>query len=272
MRYQSSIIEFGLPVLLLLPLAGCSTSSWVNGDDVATSDMDATITVSAGSSSETEVRAYAQDISVTSNDVYVDLGDEYFRASAAGDVADLDFNGDLFDQVGDLSSDVKRLEPEGSWSLYGRQYTARFKGDYAGRTFTVGLVRSGNRKDAPASIVTMPAAFAITSPGSGTTFSHASDSITIAWDPAGDADPMSLLVYGACVNSVDVSYRVDISTDPGIYTLPPNFLASAYPGLTASCNMTIKLSRSRRGVLDTAYNSGIIVAEQVRVVRFNLVP
>lgn len=262
----------GLSAVLMLYGCSSSGSGWSIYDNlVSTDDLFAEIRVTDRGDNRTEVWARLRDASVVDDDVYVILYDDYMRASLIGDLEDISFSEDLFANTGEVAESIKRLQGEGDFRA--DEYSARFKGDYAGSTFTVSLIRKGNRVSAPDSVATLPPAFSINSPVSGESFSHANDDIVLRWQNSGTAHSMDLLVSGTCVDGRSFSLPIVLSGDSGEYTLAAGFLDADFPGMNRSCNMTLQLSRSELGVLDPAYGfGGSIIASQQRLVRVTLMP
>lgn len=278
MRYQKQWRCLVAWWLVATVVSGCDLSSSTIGEDrVATDDMDATIRVEARDATVTEVWAQLRDMNISSDNVYVTLGQDSFRASTVGDFSTLDFSEDLFGNVGDLSHDIKRLHAEGD--IDPEKYSARFPGDYVGRTFTVSFTRKGKRTSAPLSTVVMPEGFTLDGPATDQMFSLANDDIVVTWSPVttNSADAMFLNVSASCANGRSYEHDFEASgdplvVDPGTRTITTGELNLAFAGIIPNCNVTIMVVRSRLGILDPAYGQGSITARQERQVRVLLVP
>jgi len=277
MGYQKTMYRLGLGCWLVL-LAGCDLSSSVIGEDrVATRDMEAKITVTAFDATQTEVWAQLRDMSdVTGDPVYVSLYNDYFRASTAGDLSVLDYDDDLFDNTAGISGEVKRLKPD--TDIDPEEYSARFDGDYTGRTFTVSLLRKDKRVSAPNSAVTMPEGFTLSAPVSGQAFTLSSEDIVINWSPVTTAvnDNMFVVYTASCVNGNNYEHKFEVtpggSADTGSFTISLADLQAEIPGISSDCNVNLKVQRSRLGTPDPAYGLGNITAHQERQVRITVNP
>jgi hypothetical protein len=148
-------------------------------------------------------------------------------------------------------------------------YSAGFTSeDAAGTSYTVALNRSAGNTSAPSSTVTMPAPFTVSAPASSQSFSRANNDITVTYSGSGQPDAMSWTTSGDCINLASAS----ISGDPGTFVIAKGTLALQGSNQTQNCTVTLTLSRTRVGTLDTAYYGGAITAAQQRTVTFTSTP
>ncbi len=267
-------------LLLVTLLAGCEGSSdgsrsyWVGGSTVPTRDIEARIIATVFDGKETEIEAKMRDMTQLTDDVFIYFfGDsDTLRATAADSSAAPHFGDDLYDQVRDYADTRKILKTEYWYSGNDFTYTASFPGDYTGRTFIVSLTRHHGRLSAPASLATIPDAFAILDPVNDQSYRLAVDDITLTWAPAGLTDHMSVAIDLACEDNLRFSASFDIAGDPGVRTLTAAELAAAFADIKTPCNGPLRLLRSRPGSLDLEYGGGTISGRQERRVRIALAP
>jgi hypothetical protein len=215
--------------------AGCKTTS---SNDLPTSGISAEIRVSATSASESSVR------------VQMSPGDSFDPV----DVVELGGGDALYADDGGLRE-----------KLFANtfDYQADFGAGGAETQFRVSFDRArADYVDAPDSVGTLPAPFQL-GPGSIADMPRSQPSM-ITWSPSGTADRMTLEVQGSCVED----FSVTIDGDPGSY--PLNLDGETYP---SSCTVTMKLHRSRAGVVDPNLSPGSsFVLEQVRTAAFHSSP
>ena len=207
-----------------LCVAGCTCES-VKSNDIKTSGLYALLEASAPGTGRLEVKAT----------LTLGPGSLTYLELASGD--------ELTATVGSTARAMTRTASFGAtW------YEAAFDGDTAETPVKIELRRISDTS-APESAVTLPAPFALASPGANTVVSRAT-STPISWTGAGQGDPMHLSARGSCITSVDT----DLSSDSGNYTLAPLVAASGAPSDT--CDVSIALVRSRLGRVDPAYGKG----------------
>ena len=132
-----------------------------------------------------------------------------------------------------------------------------------------GLV-CGRRKGSKESFeATLPAPFAITEPASDAVFSLATDTITVKWEPFGEADIIEWSYSGKCSNG-NWSAPGGKEDDTGELVIP----AEGFSNLPADgCSVTIEIGRRRKGTVDASTNrEGFISAAQVRTATFTVKP
>ncbi|MEO8846404.1 MAG: hypothetical protein ABI591_18830 [Kofleriaceae bacterium] len=140
------------------------------------------------------------------------------------------------------------------------RYDAAFDTAEAGQGFEVSLDRVADAS-ARHSTVTLPEPFTVTMP---TTASRGAP-LTITWSPSGSADPISLHLTG-CADA-----QLLAIADTGTTTFPAGALAADPP--TATCDLSVEVSRTRAGSLDPAYGQGgSIVATQQRTTTLTSTP
>ncbi len=218
-------------------LAGCSNTQ---SADVATHAVYASIDLTSDGGGTTTATAALKVGGATSND-YLDLTD-----------------GDRLV----ASHDATSVEMTRSQALGAVWYNATFGVGSAGTPFQIAFDRSATANvSAPDSHVTLPAPFTITGPVAGASFSRATDPIVVAWSGSGQTDPMNWVASGDCI----VQQSGTVPADNGTYSLPAGSIQPAQNQSGTSCQVQIRLSRARAGLLDPAYGEGgSISASQVR--------
>lgn len=224
-----------LPFVLIVPALGTGCSN-TPSSDVATDAIHADIQVLADGSGQSSVIAALKVGNAASND-FVELTD-----------------GDALIAYNDTDGQtMARNEFAGEvW------YQSVFAVDSAGAPFKVSFLRTHtasqqcNTVSAPDSHVTLPAPFTITAPAPGASFSRASDPITVTWSGSGEPDPMVIEASGTCINY----YSLQVPTDAGTATIPAGSFQPVQGQTGTNCQVTIGISRSRAGVLDTNYGEG----------------
>jgi len=227
----------GLAILSCVALAGCLS---VDSADIATHGLYADLEVEATGDGQSLVSAELRVGGELSN-VCVDLGGGDRLMASEGAVSRT---------LGRRSDVLGRI-----W------YESLLPTDAEGTEVRVALERPPELGvSAPDSAVTLPAGFAITSPGQGTSHSRAA-ALTVAWQP-GRADPMRLEVSGFCIAPAflavppwAVSFTIAGSQLRALDGTPPG----------DSCEVRVVLVRSRAGWVDPAYGEGgSFEARQVR--------
>jgi hypothetical protein len=231
-------------ILLVSAAAACTD---LQSADLKTAGMSTTMSVTADGTGQTTVSAQFNVDSNPTDFVNLSSGDSA-SAQAGGQTHAMSESNAL----GDIS------------------YQTTFSGeDGDGTVYTVALQRSTD-VSAPASTVTLPAPFTITSPTSNSAFSRATSDVVVTYGSAGSQDSMTWSISGSCINGTSGT----ASGDTGSFTIARGSLVLP-PGGQASgtCQVTLSMTRSRSGQVDPHYGSGgSIVAYQSRSVTFNSTP
>ena len=145
-------------------------------------------------------------------------------------------------------------------------HTATFSTDADGAQFVVDFQHSIDG-GAPESIATLPAKFAIEPTSANVS---RGSPLTLQWGPAGTTDPMTWDASGDCIELATGA----ISGDTGVVTLPvATFKKRMGTMIADQCNVTVSITRTRDGVLDSHYGKGGNVSgKQTRSVTFNSTP
>lgn len=237
-------------ISLMLPASACLLFAigceQVDSEGVATSAVYATMTATADGDGTTEV-VVGLKVGGSLSNTYLDLsGDDALEASSLDESMVMTKRRGLFNDV---------------------YYTASFPGDEEDKEIAVNFKRSAD-EGAPASSVTLPAAFDITTPTEDGIFARATDAIEVTWEPAGGDEPMLVEVSGPCVETESFT---DLE-DNGMYTIPEGTLVALDEREDETCVLNLRVSRSRTGTLDPAYEGGRITAVVVREVTFSSSP
>jgi hypothetical protein len=144
---------------------------------------------------------------------------------------------------------------------------AQFQVDAEGAEFEVAFERTVDA-GAPRSTATLPAKFTLVGPAAATV--SRADPITLTWSPAGTTDVMSWEIQGDCIERESQN----LVADTGTLTIETGRVRKRMGDTIAdSCEMTIRVGRSRLGTLDPGYGKGgTILAHQVRTVVLTSVP
>jgi len=141
-------------------------------------------------------------------------------------------------------------------------YDGDLDGGDEGDEITIDFQRSVD-DGAPASTATLPAAFTLDPIAA--TVSRAAD-LTITYGPADSDDDMRWEAKGDCIQTATGSIPVDTGT---ITIAAASLLASPQ---TASCAVTLTVTRERGGILDAHFKGGTIVGQQARAAVFTSAP
>jgi len=258
-----------LAALALLTPACIQTCESTTSDAVLTAGLRGDIRAVSDGRGETAVTAELRVGGGLSN-VYLELvGDDALTVTSGGRAERM----------------IRRTEPFGLV-----RYVASLDGDASGADLSVAFTRKVDR-GAPASTVTVPPAFAITSPAPDAVLSRAAEPLVISWGPASGADPMTITLSGSCIEGISRTAEVD----EGRVTFPAGSLraldqrmlemrpmdqggqggqAGPQPVEAAGkCRVTVKATRTRAGRIDPGFGQGgSIVAEQTRRVEFVSAP
>jgi hypothetical protein len=219
----------------------------VDSEDVNTSGIYANIQVQANGDGKSNVIATLKVGGDTSN-VFIDtMGDDKLEATSGEETKELVKDNEIGNIV---------------------RYKATFDGDDEDKDFKVAFLRSVD-DGAPESTVTLPAPFGITSPEADVSFSRENDDLVIEWENSGTSDNMHIAVNGDCIKL----HSKTIDGDPGTHTIEKTVLDPKDEQETTNCPITVTLTRSRGGTLDTAYGEGgQITGEAVRTLELMSTP
>lgn len=128
-------------------------------------------------------------------------------------------------------------------------HSAEFSTDAEGTAFEIALERSVDA-GAPKSTVTLPAAFTLTP--APATLSRAA-ALPLSWSPAASTDAMAWKASGACIGDTQGT----ITGDSGSWMIQAGtFTKRQGQNIADSCMVTITVTRSRTGVVDSHYGKG----------------
>lgn len=221
----------GLLILLLtngLLLSGCTTDS----EDLNTSGIEANMSVIVGESKVTT----RVDLSVSGGSGPVELsgGDNLFAKP-------------------DITA-RKQLLPTGSDG----RYEADFGLNEFVSSFTFSLERENDDEDdAPNSIVTVPASFAITFPANNAEF-YKTDAIQVTWSNPANTQNIDIELMSTCAGAA-VAIQPLFKTsqnDDGEYTISNEQIQDFYPdSIDTACDLSIDVIRRRNGSADSNLNN-----------------
>jgi hypothetical protein len=172
---------------------------------------------------------------------------ESFEASSDDEEVDLEF----------------QVASAGSEDFEAGAFVGALTGDAAGKVIAVAW-------DGDAAFeATLPAPFAITEPASDAVFSLATDTITVKWEPFGEADIIEWSYSGKCSNG-NWSAPGGKEDDTGELVIPAEGFSNLPPD---GCSVTVEMGRRRKGTVDMAtMREGFISAAQVRTATFTVKP
>jgi hypothetical protein len=145
-------------------------------------------------------------------------------------------------------------------------HSAEFSTDAEGATFTIKFQRSVDA-GAPLSTATLPAKFTI---GTAPATASRAAPLALSWLPSGYADAMAWKATGQCIGEAQGL----ITGDPGTLTIPAGTITKGQgQNIPDTCIVSITMTRSRPGVLDTHYGKGgVVVGSQERTVTLTSTP
>lgn len=132
-------------------------------------------------------------------------------------------------------------------------YAVSFPGAPAGTVLTFSYDRSAGKTDAPSSQATLPADFAFSSPAAGGHVSRAAG-FTLSWATPDGVDEQSLTMNNAGDTPCVASRGNIVPAADGSFVVTP--AALALDGITAACEVTLTLQRTKRGTVDPAFGEG----------------
>jgi hypothetical protein len=234
-------------VALCLPLASVACTD-LQSADLKTAGMSAYMTVQADGSGQTQVGAK----------LHVDTNSTDYVALSAGDT--------LVASVAGQSQTMSESNVVGIVS-----YATSFTGEDSNAVYTVALHRASD-VSAPNSTCTLPLAYTIATPATGSTFSRANDAITVNYGPGSSGDAVNYSLSGSCITEPG---NASVSGDPGTFTLARGSILPVpnQPPSQSSCQVTLTVTRTRGGTVDPAYGSGgQITCVQTRSTTFTSTP
>lgn len=233
------------PVLVLIGASALACSS-VKSDDVLTDAMWADLWVTSSAVGEGSTASAILRVGGADSNTFVNLeGGDFLEVS---------------DAVGTYEMSEVALG-----DLY--SYTAALDAEVEGDEFHFALVRDVD-DGAPDSSGSMPAPFELTAPLDNPEWHPAVEPITVTWDSAGTNDAIQLSVVSDCA----LTYIVDVSGDPGTYTIESGAVTVTAEAGT-ECSSYVQVQRRRAGDLDPGYGEGgTIYGIQERRADVRLIP
>lgn len=265
-------------VLLAVILAGCTSDDdykVVDSPGVATSSISAQMHVSYTGSQLVTVEVLLREGPVNSDtDINLISGDT-LKASTMGDPSHLNYGDNLYDNLIEISNQVKTLQ-QGTRRIYNRiiagiWYYASTDSKYRHEEFTVALLRGG-QNDAPHSVVRLPPDMNISVDELATSsILSRSGPITVRWSPANPDDSlvgysMEISGFVTCANGASGEWS------SGVFDNPPGnpidsyeIAANTFAGYAGECIVTLGVESSTLGSADSALHpSSFIRAHQYR--------
>ncbi|MDI1431299.1 hypothetical protein [Polyangium sorediatum] len=229
-----------MAVVSLGVLSGCKET--VDSQNVKTAGIAAILFATAESDQETRLTATLK-VGGDESNTYVDL--------SGGD--------SIFASAGDKRVQMQTQETG--------VYEAKFNTAAEGTELLVDLQRADD-DDAPSSRGTLPAPFDLTIGASAV--SRAAD-LNITWTPSGSNDDVRLELNGPCT----FLETIDVPGDSGTHTIQANTLQATGSAdqPPPTCDITVTMTRTRRGTTDIAFDSeSSFILQQVRVGKFTSTP
>jgi hypothetical protein len=211
-------------------LFGCSREV-TSSQNIKTAGIAAIIDVTAENDELSTVVAELR-IGGSSSNAFVSLdGDDKLVATANDPLKEIDASKDMV--VEDLAG----------------VYQAEFPTASKDTKFTVTFERAEADETARNNSGNMPAPFKI-GPLPDTKPSRASDDITITWDTPDTSAQMEARLNGTCI----FSETIDVVGDEGTLTIPKGKLQSTGGDMPESCEITVTMTRTRKGTADAAFD------------------
>lgn len=241
-------------VLSLAPILCLAACESIDSANVRTDGIYASLIATADGEGSTRIEARLKTGGAASN-TFLDLssGDELYAFSGA---------------------EKKEMERE---SLLGVVwYEAEFDGAAENTPLRIEFSRERHSGEeacgdtsAPSSIVSLPAPMTIQAPQNEARFSRGGDALELRWSPT-SSDPIRYELEGDCVARLADT----LPGDAGVLVIEKGKIqprSEMRPNET--CDVTVKLVRTRAGVVDPAYGEGgNFAAEQVRKVTIRSAP
>jgi hypothetical protein len=226
-------------VLFPVALLSFACSESVESEDVRTSGIYPEIEVRATGNGSTRVQVRLKVGGDDSNTFLRLTGDDELEATADGQ--------------------TKRLDGDGN------SYRATFPVDAEGTEFTIAFNRGDADDSAPASVVTLPAPFALSLAESEA--SREDTDLDYSWEPEASGN-IGWELKGDCIISDEGT-----TPDDGSNTIDAGSIRTFDSEEEESCTVDLTLTRKRNGSIDEAFTEGgSIVALQVRKDSFTSTP
>lgn len=221
-------------------LSACES---INSADIRTSGIYARFKVTPGmsvSKVEADLRAGGP-----SSNVYVDMADgDYLYANSSVDSSTQQFSKIVHGEI------VK----------YEAQVTAT-----SGDTIYVGFHREQD-DSAPDNSVVLPQSFTISEPAADTRISRSGGTIALNWGSTGNAaDTMSISFISTCQDNLALGHIRTLGGEASSYSFNAADYFSELP--SGDCAVKLILNRKRFGVVDQAFEGGVITAEVEKTLR-----
>ncbi|MCG6969484.1 MAG: hypothetical protein LJE85_06930 [Gammaproteobacteria bacterium] len=245
-------------ILILAVIINACTSDDVNtivdSPGVNTASISAEIHVSYTGSQAVTIEVMLREGTINSNtDINLISGDT-LKASTVGDPSQLNFSDDLFNNLLEISNQVKTLQ-RGTRRVYdhiisGIWYYATTDAKYRDKEFTVSLLRN-SQNDAPNSVVSLPPDFSISIDElTASNIVSRSGPVTVRWSPISPGYSMEITGFVNCSNGdTDEWPAVSLNSSAGSYVIPTENLT----GYSGDCIITIGAETWTLGSTDPAF-------------------
>lgn len=250
-----SVLTILMLAIFLNACTGDGVDTIADSSGVNTSNMSAEMHVSYTGSQTVTIEVLLREGPITSStDIDLQSGDT-LKASTVGDPSQLDFSNNLFDNLLEITNQVKTLE-QGTRRVYnhiisGIWYYANIDAKYRNKPFTVSLLRN-SQNDAPDSVVTLPPDFNLSIDElSSSNMVSRSGPITVRWTPANPGYSKELTGFVNCTDgATDEWSAVALDRNADSYVIPTSTLS----GYTGDCIITIGVESWTLGTADPALN------------------
>ena len=237
----------------LVACTGDDVNTIADSPGVSTASMSAEMHVSYTGSQTVTIEVLLREGPITSNtDINLISGDT-LKASTVGDPSQLNFSDDLFDNLLEISNQVKTLQ-RGTRRVYdniisGIWYYATTEAKYRDKPFTVSLLRN-SQNDAPNSVVVLPPDFSISVDelASSNVVSR-SGPVTVRWSPINPGYSMEITGFVNCSDGVTDNWpAASLNSSAGSYAIPIENLT----GYAGDCIITLGVEIWTLGSVDSA--------------------
>jgi hypothetical protein len=226
-------MKHALILFAAIPLVACTS---LDSDDIETSGIHAFIRLSSTEGSTDTFVSVTMHAGNNPTQFINLVGDDKLTASAGEETIDLDESNLL-----------------GAYSYNGNLSTQE-----PGTEVTVALERV-EKASAPSSKVALTEKLALTAPAASSTFSRADDDIDVQWNSAASPDAVTVSWSGSCVQDGSRDVAADatqVLIEKGSIQKKPD--PEQGDPVPDTCDVTLKISRSRTGTLDPAWGGGEI--------------
>ena len=259
-------------IALTVIVGGCTNDDYqvVDSPGVPTDSISAEMHVNYTGSQVVTVEVMMREGPVNSNTDINLTGGDTLKGSTIGDPSNLNYGDNLYDNLIEISNQVKTLE-RGTRRVYdhaiaGIWYYTSTEAKYRTKEFTVSFLRGG-QNNAPRSVVRLPPDMSISIDELATTRTLSrSGPITVRWSPANPGYSMEVSGFVNCSDGAIGEWSSGVFDNlPGNPVDSYEIAANTFAGYSGDCIVTIGVESSILGSADPALHpSSFIRGHQYR--------